>query len=145
MRIALGADHGGVDLKNEIKDHLTRLGHDIVDVGTDGHGSVDYPDYAHQVARLVATLEVDRGVLCCGTGQGMAMSVNKHEGVRAAVVSDTFSAVMAMQHNDARVLCLGARVVGPGLALRCVDAWLAGEFEGGRHQRRVSKISPNAD
>ncbi len=142
MRIVLGADHGGFELKGLIRAHLDKLGHDVDDVGTSTADSVDYPDFAHQVARAVATMEAERGILVCGTGQGMAMSVNKHAGVRAGVVADTFSAAMVMQHNDARVLCLGQRVVGPGLALACVDAWLAAEFEGGRHQRRVTKIDP---
>ncbi len=140
MRIAIGADHGGIHLKAAIAAHLVAAGHDVVDVGTKGADSVDYPDFGHKVANLVATLEVERGVLCCGTGQGMAMSVNSHSGVRAGVVSDCFSARMIMAHNDARVICFGERVVGSSLAIECVDAWIGTEFEGGRHQRRVAKI-----
>jgi ribose 5-phosphate isomerase B len=140
MKIAIGSDHGGLELKEAISSHLLASGHDVLDVGTHDRESTDYPDYAGQVAIRVVQGEVDRGILVCGTGQGMAMSVNKVAGVRAAVVSDVFSAEMAMEHNDARVLCLGQRVVGPGLALRCVNAWLGATFGGGRHARRVGKI-----
>lgn len=140
MHIAVGSDHGGVSLKALLVEHLQQLGHEVTDLGTHDHGSVDYPEYAHEVAHRVADGRADRGILVCGTGQGMAMSANMVAGVRAAVVSDAFSAKMAMAHNDARVLCLGERVVGAGLAVTLVDTWLATEFEGGRHSRRVSKI-----
>ena len=140
MKIAIGSDHGGLELKEAVSSHLLGLGHDVLDVGTHDRESTDYPDYAGQVGIRVVQGEVDRGILVCGTGQGMAMSVNKMAGVRAAVVSDVFSAEMAMEHNDARVLCLGQRVIGPGLALRCVNAWLGATFGGGRHGRRVGKI-----
>ncbi len=140
MRIAVGADHGGYELKEALCTHLGGLGHEVVDHGPDGTSSVDYPDYGRKVAQAVASGDADRGVLVCGTGQGMAMTANKVSGVRAAVVSDVFSAQMAMLHNDARVLCLGQRVVGPGLAVTLLDAWLGAEFEGGRHARRVGKI-----
>ncbi|MCB9662683.1 MAG: ribose 5-phosphate isomerase B [Alphaproteobacteria bacterium] len=140
MKIAVGSDHAGLSLKKLIAAHLLANDHDVVDVGTHETTSCDYPDFARRVATLVASGEVDRGVLVCGTGQGMAMTANKVPGVRAAVVSDTFSARMVAAHNDARVLCLGERVVGPGLALACVDAWVATAFEGGRHGRRVAKM-----
>jgi len=140
MKLALGCDHGGVGLKERLAAGLLASGHDVVDLGTHDGSSVDYPDYAVRVAQMVVSGEADRGVLVCGTGQGMAMSANKVAGVRAAVVSDTFSASMAMAHNDARVLCLGARVVGPSLAEACLNAWLSTDFEGGRHARRVEKI-----
>lgn len=140
MKIAVGSDHGGLSLKKIVAAHLLAHDHDVVDVGTHESASCDYPDFAHQVARMVVDGEVDRGILVCGTGQGMAMTANKVAGVRAAVVSDTFSARMAMAHNDAKVLCLGERVVGHGLALACVDAWMATTFEGGRHARRVDKM-----
>ena len=140
MKVAIGSDHGGLELKEAVASHLLALGHDVVDVGTHDGESTDYPDYAGQVAIRVVQGDVDRGILVCGTGQGMAMSVNKMAGVRAAVVSDMFSARMAMEHNDARVLCLGQRVIGPGLALSCVDVWLEASFGGGRHGRRVAKI-----
>lgn len=140
MRIAVGSDHAGLTLKRLVAAQLLGAGHEVVDVGTHEASSCDYPDYAQQVARMVAEGDVERGVLVCGTGQGMAMTANKVPGVRAAVVSDPFSARMAILHNDARVLCLGERVVGAGLAQVCVDAWLSASFEGGRHQRRVEKM-----
>ncbi len=140
MRLAIGSDHAGVHLKSLLADHMRGLGHDVVDVGPGDTSSVDYPDYAHKVTDLLVAGEVERGVLICGTGQGMAMSANKVPGVRAAVVADTFSAEMAMLHNDARVLCIGERVVGPGLAMSLLDAWLGATFEGGRHARRVGKM-----
>ncbi|MBX2800278.1 MAG: ribose 5-phosphate isomerase B [Myxococcales bacterium] len=140
MKVAVGSDHAGLSLKAEVIGHLQALGHEVHDVGTHGSESVDYPDFGRQVASMVADGGAERGVLVCGTGQGMAMAANKIPNVRAAVVSDTFSARMAMLHNDARVLCLGERVVGAGLALQLVDAWLGETFEGGRHARRVGKI-----
>ena len=140
MRIAIGADHGGYRLKAIVRDHLQQAGHQVIDVGTHGPDSVDYPDYAHQVASLVATLQADRGILVCGTGQGMAMTANRVDGIRAAVVADTFSARGTRAHNDANVLCMGQRVIGAGLALEIVDAFLSTPFEGGRHARRVGKI-----
>ena len=140
MKIAMGADHGGYVLKQELAEHLRSMGHEVIDHGPNGPESVDYPDYGRKVAMAVAGGDAERGVLVCGTGQGMAMTANKVKGVRAAVVSDVFSARMATLHNDARVLCLGQRVVGAGLALTLVDAWLAEQFEGGRHARRVGKI-----
>jgi ribose 5-phosphate isomerase B len=140
MRLALAADHGGVDLKDALVRRLTAAGHAVTDCGTHGHGSVDYPDFARVVADKVLGDEVDRGILVCGTGQGMAMAANKIPGIRAGVVSDTFSARMVAEHNDARILCLGARVVGPSLADAIVDSYLAATFEGGRHARRVAKI-----
>lgn len=145
MRIAVGSDHAGLTLKRLVAAHLMSHGHDVVDVGTHDGASCDYPDFAIDVARRVADAEVERGVLVCGTGQGMAMTANKVPGVRAAVVADPFSARMAIAHNDARVLCLGERVVGVGLALACVEAWLSGAFEGGRHQRRLDKMEVGAD
>ncbi len=140
MRIAIGSDHAGFQLKEKVAAHLRKRGHDVVDHGTDSTASVDYPDFAAAVARDVASGGAERGVVVCGTGQGSAMAANTVRGVRAAVVGDTFSAEMAMAHNDARVLCLGERVTGAGLALACVDAWLAAAFEGGRHVNRVAKI-----
>lgn len=140
MRISLGSDHGGIHLKSTLAAHLVAQGHDVLDVGTHDEASCDYPDFATAVVRHVLEGEAERGILVCGTGQGMAMTANKFSGVRAAVVADTFSARMAAAHNDARILCLGERVVGPGLAIDCVEAWLATGFEGGRHARRVGKL-----
>lgn len=144
MRLAVAADHAGVDLKAELVSWLEGRGHDVEDLGPQGHDSVDYPDYAHRVAAQVATGSADRGILVCGTGVGMAISANRHAGVRAVNTTDVFTVAMARAHNDANVLCLGARVVGAGVAQALLRAFLAGEFEGGRHQRRVSKIEPGA-
>ena len=140
MKIVVGSDHAGLELKNVLAEHLRKKGHDVADLGTDGTASVDYPDYAKLVAERVARGEAERGLLVCGTGQGMAMTANKVPGVRAGCVSDTFSARMIVLHNDAQVLCLGQRVVGVGLATEIVDAWVGARFEGGRHAARVSKI-----
>ena len=143
MRIAMGADHGGVGLKDDLAEQLRGQGHEVLDLGTNGSDSVDYPDFAHQVAQAILDDRADRGILVCGTGQGMAMAANKVPGVRAGVVSDTFSARMIAEHNDARILCLGARVVGPSLASEIVASYLGASFEGGRHARRVGKIAPS--
>ena len=144
MKIAIGSDHGGFRLKAEVVAHLLGLGHDVEDVGTHDGTSCDYPDVAQVACARLSIGGVDRVILVCGTGQGMAIAANKHPQIRAAVVSDTFSAAMASAHNDAAVLCLGERVLGTGLALACVDAWLGTAFEGGRHARRVEKIEAPA-
>ncbi len=138
--IAVGADHGGYELKTIIVEHLRQAGYAVRDFGTHGPESVDYPDYAFQVARAVAAGECELGILICGTGIGMSIAANKIVGVRAAVCGDTYSARMSRLHNNANILCLGGRVLGPGLALDIVDVWLSTEFEGGRHSRRVEKI-----
>ncbi len=141
MRIILGADHGGFALKEEIEDHLIKLGHDVFDYGThDGESSVDYPDYGRPVAEAVVAGEYDLGVICCGTGIGISLAANKVRGARAALCTDCYMARMAREHNNANLLALGGRVVGPDLALEIVDAFLAAEFQGGRHARRVGKI-----
>lgn len=140
MKVAVGSDHAGFELKQKLASHLREVGHEVVDLGTQSTDSVDYPEYARRVARAVSSNEVERGLLVCGTGQGMAMTANRVPGVRAAVVSESFSARMAMAHNDARVLCLGSRVIGVGLAEEIVDVWLGTAFEGGRHERRVGMI-----
>jgi ribose 5-phosphate isomerase B len=143
MRIALGADHGGVELKDSLVKQLEAAGHEVSDLGTHGSDSVDYPDYGRAVAEAVAGGDADRGILVCGTGQGMAMTANKVSGIRAGVVSDVFSARMIVEHNNAQVVSIGARVVGPSLAEMIVDAFLSASFEGGRHARRVAKIASN--
>jgi len=140
LKIAVSSDHAAHELRAEVRAWLVDQGHEVTDLGPAVGESVDYPDRALPVAMGVADGRYDRGVLLCGTGQGMAMTANKVAGVRAAVVSDVFSARMAMLHNDARVLCMGQRVVGAGVALECLAGWLAAEFEGGRHARRVGKI-----
>lgn len=142
MRLVLAADHAGIELKAELVSWLEEQGHEVEDLGPQTHDSVDYPDYAHRVAAQVAEGSADRGILICGTGVGMAMTANRHRGVRAVCTTDVFSARMARAHNDANVLCLGARVVGGGLAQALVATFLDGSFDGGRHQQRVSKIEP---
>jgi ribose 5-phosphate isomerase B len=138
-KIVMGSDHAGLGLKRELADHLRARGYDVEDVGTHDTASTDYPDYAHLVSTQVAEGS-GLGILVCGTGIGMSMTANRHPGVRAALCADTFSARMTRLHNDANVLCLGARTVGAGLALDIADAFLETSFEGGRHVRRVSKI-----
>lgn len=140
MKIAIASDHAAIELRQHLVTVLEGLGHEVVESGPVTGESVDYPDIAQPVAASVAAGSVDRAVLLCGTGQGVAIAANKVSDVRAAVVSDTFSARMAMQHNDARVLCLGARVLGLGVAEDCLHAWLGASFEGGRHGRRVDKL-----
>ncbi|RKD23054.1 ribose 5-phosphate isomerase B [Ammoniphilus oxalaticus] len=141
MKIILGADHGGYQLKEEIKQLLDSLGIVYEDVGCDCEQSVDYPDYALPVAQRVASGEFERGILVCGTGIGMSIAANKVKGVRCALTHDLFSAKATREHNDSNVLALGARVIGPGLALEIVKVWLGAEFEGGRHAGRVEKIA----
>jgi len=141
MLIAIASDHGGFRTKGEVARLLTSMGHTCHDLGPHERDSVDYPDYAQRVATAVADGLYDSGILICGTGQGMAMSANKVKGIRAAVCQDTYSAKMSREHNDANVLCMGERVLGPGLAEEIVKAWLEAEFsEEERHSRRVAKI-----
>ncbi|SKC56456.1 ribose 5-phosphate isomerase B [Maledivibacter halophilus] len=141
MKIAIGSDHGGYNLKEAIKNHLEEKGIEYKDFGTSSTESVDYPEFGMKVAEAVKSGDYDRGIVCCGTGIGISISANKVTGIRCAVVSDTFSAEMSRAHNNANVLALGERVVGQGLALKIVDVWLKEEFEGGRHERRVGKIT----
>ncbi len=137
--LIVGSDHAGYALKKELCRAAAELGYDIRDLGTHTTDSTDYPDYGHQVASAVAAGE-GVGLLVCGTGVGMSMTANRHPGVRAALCTDSYTAFMARAHNDANVLCVGARVVGPGLAEEILKTFLTGSFEGGRHQRRVGKI-----
>lgn len=139
-KIVLGADHGGYELKNHIKAHLESQGFEVVDVGTNSGESCDYPIFASRLCQRLQNGESELGVLVCGTGIGMSMAANKHRGIRAACCSDTFSARLTRNHNNANVLCLGARVVGAGLALDLVDAFVNAEFDGDRHTRRLSLI-----
>jgi ribose 5-phosphate isomerase B len=140
MKIAVGSDHAGYRLKCEVLEFVKNLGYQTLDVGTDSEMSVDYPDFAAQVATAVSQGESDLGILVCGTGLGMAIAANKVRGIRAVTCGDTFSARASREHNNANVLCLGARVTGGGLALDIVRVWLKARFQGGRHERRVSKI-----
>lgn len=141
MKIAMGADHGGFSLKETIKQHLEEQGHEILDLGTYDTASCHYPIYAEKVARAVAAGQAERGILVCGTGIGMSIAANKIPGIRAAAVSDCFTAQATREHNDANILCLGERTVGPGLAMRIVDTYLAAQFQGGRHQTRLDMIA----
>lgn len=141
MRIAIGSDHAGFHLKAEIVEQLQEEGFEVADLGTHSTESCDYPDTAKAVAEAISEGRYDLGILICGTGIGMSMAANKVPGVRAALCTETFSARMARAHNDANVLCLGARVVGPGLAYDIAHAFVTSEFEGGRHQRRVDKMT----
>ncbi|QUP87561.1 ribose 5-phosphate isomerase B [Exiguobacterium sp. PFWT01] len=141
MKIAIGADHGGFNLKKEIVALLEELGHEYKDFGTHSADSIDYPDVAIPVAEAVAAGEFDRGILICGTGIGIGIAANKVKGIRAALVHDSFSAKATRQHNDSNIMTLGERVIGPGLALDLVTTWLDTDFEGGRHSNRVDKMS----
>jgi len=139
--IAIGSDHGGFALKQEIKAHLIKEGMEVRDFGCFDEKSCDYPDYAHPVADAVASGECEKGILVCGTGIGMCMAANKHPGVRAALCGDCFSAKATREHNDANIVTLGARTVGPGLALMIVDTFLATDFSNDeRHIRRIARI-----
>jgi ribose 5-phosphate isomerase B len=139
--IALGADHAGWRLKEEIKAWLLDRGLPVLDFGTHGPDSVDYPEYAAQVAEAIAVVKAERGILICGTGIGMAMAANKVPGIRAAFCPDLFTARLSREHNDANVLALGGRLTGAELALEIVEMWLRTPFQGGRHARRVGQIT----
>jgi ribose 5-phosphate isomerase B len=141
MRIAVGSDHRGVNLRTKIVALLKNLGQEVVDVGSYDDQSVDYPDVAALVARKVSNGDVDRGILICGTGLGMTIAANKFPGVRAAPCHDDLTAEMSRRHNDLNVLCLSGDILGERLVDRLVDIWLKTEFEGGRHERRVRKIA----
>lgn len=141
MKIGIGSDHGGVDLKKHVAGYLSARGVDVVDFGTDSPESVDYPDFGEKVAVAVAKGEVDAGIVFCGTGIGISIAANKIPGIRAALVTDPYMARMAKQHNDANVLALGGRIITPEQACSMVEAWLDASFEGGRHQRRLDKIT----
>lgn len=141
MKIAIGSDHGGFNLKAEIKEYLSKEGYNVTDFGTNSTDSCDYPDYATLVAEEVAGKNFDFGILICGTGIGISIAANKVPGIRAALCSDTFSAHATREHNNANILAIGERVVGTGLALDIVKTFLNSKFEGERHQKRIDKIS----
>ncbi len=140
MKIAIGNDHAGLELKNEILAHLQELGHEVVNLGTDSPESFPYPVSGYRVAKLVAEGGADRGVLICGTGVGISLAANKVHGIRCCVCSEPYTAKLSKQHNNSNVLAMGARVVGSELAKMIVDEWLDAEFLGGRHQTRVDMI-----
>ena len=140
MKIVVGSDHRGFEVKRRITTVLQQLGHEVQDIGPNSRDSVDYPDFAFQVGLAVSEGRAQRGVLVCGTGIGMSIAANKHAGIRAALVHTEFEARMARAHNDANVLCLGERVVGVGVAGSILAAFLDGVFEGGRHAKRVEML-----
>ena len=140
MRIAIGNDHSAVELKEIIADYVRELGHEVVNLGTDSTQSCDYPLYGEKVGRAVVSGKADLGIAICGTGLGISLAANKVKGVRACVCSEPYTARMSRLHNNANVLCFGARVVGSELAKMITQVWLETEFEGGRHQRRVDLI-----
>lgn len=141
MLVAIGSDHGGFNLKEEIKKMFTEQNIQFLDVGTYSAESIDYPEISQKVGQAVMSGECTRGIIICGTGIGVSIAANKIKGIRAALCHDVFSAQMSREHNDANVLTMGERVIGPGLALMIVQTWLNTEFAGGRHGRRVDKIS----
>lgn len=140
MKIAIAADHGGFELKDSMVEYIKSLGNEVMDLGTNSADSVDYPDYAKKVCEEIQQGNSDLGILICGTGIGMSLAANKFEGIRAACVSDVYSAKMSRNHNNANVLCIGARVIGDEVAKLIIKTFLENEFEAGRHQRRVDKI-----
>ena len=141
MKIVLANDHSAVDMKKEILAHLEEKGYQVIDIGTNSPESCDYPVFGERAGKMVASGEADLGILICGTGVGISLAANKVKGIRAAACSDYFSAKYTRAHNDANCLCLGARVVGSGLAEELVDVFLHTEFEGGRHQTRIDQIA----
>lgn len=141
MKIALGADHGGLELKEMVKQYLIEVGYEVEDFGTYIQDSCDYPVYGQKVGEAVSFGDCDRGIAICGTGLGISMAVNKVPGIRGALCTNEFMAAMSREHNNANVLVLGGRVLGVGLAMRIVEVWLETEFMGGRHQRRIDLIT----
>jgi ribose 5-phosphate isomerase B len=146
MKIAMGADHGGFHLKENLKAYITSLGHAVEDLGCSCDDAVDYPDYALPVCEKVVSGDVDRGILICGTGIGMTIAANKIPGIRCALVHDMFSAKATREHNDSNVLAMGERVIGPGIALEIVRVWLETEFShAARHEQRIHKVASLED
>ena len=140
MKLVIGNDHAGVDLKNMIKEHLRKQGHEVINIGTNTLDSVDYPDIAKELSKYILKGKAQYGILICGTGIGISISANKVEGIRAALAHNEFTAKLSRLHNNANVIALGARVIGDELAKACVDTFIGTEFEGGRHAKRVCKI-----
>lgn len=141
MKIAIASDHAALELKAELREWLIEQGHEVADLGPDTADSVDYPDFGYKLASVVADGTVDRGVALCGSGIGISMAANRNPAVRCAMVSEPLSATFARSHNDANVIAMGARMIGPEMAKACIEAFLETEFEGGRHHRRVDKLS----
>ncbi|MBI0473800.1 ribose 5-phosphate isomerase B [Sphingomonas sp. MA1305] len=141
MRIALASDHAAVALKAALADHVRSAGHEVLDLGTDGTASVDYPDYGFAIAEALADGRVERGIALCGSGIGIMIAANRNPACRCALVSEPLSARLARTHNDANAIAMGARLIGEEMAKACVDAFLSADFQGGRHQHRVDKLS----
>lgn len=140
MKIAMACDHGGLRLKNVLKEYLLDNGYEVEDFGTNSEDSCDYPDYAGKAAKAVASGACDKGVVVCGTGIGVSITANKVNGIRCALCHDVFSAKATRAHNDSNIIAMGQRVIGEGLALEILKAWLSTEFEGGRHVQRIEKM-----
>lgn len=140
MKIGIGSDHGGYELKEYIVEYFKNEGIEYIDYGTNSEESVDYPDFGRKVGEAIIAKEVDKGIVICGTGIGISLAANKVKGIRCALCSDTYSARMSREHNNANALALGGRVLGKDLAVEIVKTWLKAEFAGGRHERRVNKI-----
>lgn len=141
MRIALAADHAGYTLKDELARWLADLDYEVIDLGTNGPESVDYPEYGKRLAQAIASGDAERGIAVCGSGIGISIAINREPKCRCARVDDPYSAALAREHNDANVLAIGARLMGADMARTCVMSFLVGEFAGGRHQRRVDQLS----
>lgn len=141
IRIAIASDHAAIDLKSALSEWLIGAGHEVADLGPDSHDSVDYPDFGYRLAEVVADGTAERGVALCGSGIGISISVNRNPRLRCALVTEPLSAALAREHNDANVIALGARLVGIDMAKACIEAFLGTEYAGGRHQRRVDKLS----
>jgi len=141
VKVVIGSDHGGFNMKNGIQELVAQLGHQVEDVGCFSSESVDYPDFAEAVCEKVISGDAETGILICGTGIGMSMAANKNRQIRAALCHDHYTATMSREHNDANVLCMGERVLGAGVAEEIVRAWFATDFAGGRHQQRIQIFS----
>ena len=141
MKIVIASDHAAVGLKDELAGWLAQQGHEVTDLGTNGVDSVDYPDYGYKIAQRIASGEAERGIALCGSGIGISMAVNRIPAARCALVSEPVSAALAREHNDANVLAMGARLIGPDMARSCIEAFLATPFGGNRHVRRVEKLT----
>ena len=140
MKIAIGCDHAGYELKEKVKAKMAAAGHEMIDVGTDSTESVDYPKYGHAVGRTVASGEAERGIAICGSGIGISIACNKVPGIRAALCTSTEMAEMCRRHNNANVICMGARMISEELAFAMIDTWMTTEFEGGKHERRINEL-----
>ena len=140
MKFYIATDHAGIELKDYTVELLKNRDHEVIDLGPFNKDRVDYPDYAHKVAKSILEDKSAQGILICGSGIGMSMAANRHEGIRAALCHDAYTATVARRHNDANILCFGERIVGKGVTESIIDAWIAGSFDGGRHTNRVKKI-----